>query len=345
MSWLAKIGSAIIIFLSSVAGIFSGHSAVRVSAPQSPAPAPVSVGAVTATSSSNSQNQPAGTVSAGKSAATPAKNTPVPKPPVKTETSAPLPPVSANPASFVPGTQWFNIPGPNSSVIKTAVTWPDGQGPFPVIILLHGSEGFRQTYVTIGQKFSKSGYVTVAPCWFTGFKAPMSNFSDYLDCPNGPAFSGANLQAVKNVDAVIAYVRNLPGVKPDRIGLIGSSRGSTLSLLTASTESDIQAVVAVSAIYEYPKSGINDDLPIKFIRNLNTPVLILHGTNDSIVNIQEARDYETQLKNSGKSYQSYYEQGAPHTMLYTDPYSGDIQSRALSFFNSYLQVPAVPSGY
>lgn len=348
-------GFVIPLLIALAALIFGGalyYDAVRARSAEKAVPPPAASGTAVSDSAAPVPAPPASlpAVSARKAAARVGAIPPSKTAAGRPSSSSPAQSVSSAAASSVPsasaasslpawqpGTKWVNLAGPDGSAVKTAVTWPSGPGPFPAVILLHGSEGFRQTYVDIAAALSQSGFITLAPCWFTGFHAPLARFSDYIDCPGGRQFDGANLSAVKAVlDPVIAYAKTVQG-GDGNIGLIGSSRGATMALLAASNGEGVRAVVSVSAIYEYPKNGVTDDLPIKFISGMNTPVLILAGTADQIVNVQEPRDYEAKLSALGKTYESHYYDGAPHAIIFTDPYATDVSSRAAAFFKEYLR--------
>src|SRR5687767_12486797 len=59
-------------------------------------------------------------------------------------------------ASAPPGTealtvQWVHVAAPGVGVMLAAVARPSGAGPFPIVLLLHGSHGFAQEYVRLAR--------------------------------------------------------------------------------------------------------------------------------------------------------------------------------------------------
>jgi len=53
--------------------------------------------------------------------------------------------------------------------LSAAVARPPGKGPFPVIVLLHGTHGFAREYVRLAHDLARtSGVVAVAGFWFAG---------------------------------------------------------------------------------------------------------------------------------------------------------------------------------
>ncbi len=64
--------------------------------------------------------------------------------------------------------QWVKVAAPGVGVMLAAVARPPGAGPFPVVLLLHGTHGFAQQYVQLAQDLARGGLLAVAACWFSG---------------------------------------------------------------------------------------------------------------------------------------------------------------------------------
>ena len=45
---------------------------------------------------------------------------------------------------------------------------PEGMGPFPIIVVFHGSDGFKPNHAEIAKKLAKEGFAALAPTWFGG---------------------------------------------------------------------------------------------------------------------------------------------------------------------------------
>ncbi len=80
------------------------------------------------------------------------------------------------------------------------------------------------------------------------------------------------VQARQNVLAVIEAARRLPGVRGDRVGLVGWSAGAALAVSVASSDANVQAVVAVAGFYSTAVSP-NDPAPMSLVQNLGAPLL------------------------------------------------------------------------
>jgi dienelactone hydrolase len=232
----------------------------------------------------------------------------------------------------VEGAQWIEVDTPDGHVILAAVFYPQGTGPFPVVVWLHGTYGFQLSDVVMARDLAKFGFIGVAAGWFgghyTGIEVvtPITPGADAIIWSNGPYILGsADYTLVDRIRSLASTMRTLPKARTNRFGLIGHSRGSAISIATAAMYPvDIQAVVALAG---YP----NVDFA-----GLRAPVLILHGTADQTVSVEQGRACETTLRNLGKTVESYYYEGAPHTFPQDPRWHDDMLQRATTFFTKYL---------
>src|SRR5262249_1976003 len=149
-----------------------------------------------------------------------------------------------------------------------AVARPVGDGPFPLIVILHGSHGFGQQYLQLASDLAAGGFVAVAGCWFAGQAAAAQ--SPLIDCPQAPPRpSVGNQDTVRSAAILVNAARTLPGVQSDRFGLFGHSIGGSTAILYSSRASGVQALVADSAGYF---DGLNS-----LAGQLQPPFLLLHG--------------------------------------------------------------------
>ncbi len=237
-------------------------------------------------------------------------------------------------AGAPPGTEalavdWVRVAVPRLGVLLAAVARPSGAGPFPTVVLLHGSHGFAHEYVRLAQDLSVGGVLAVAACWFRGATGSGARFVTPIACPEAPPVPGpSSAEAIQTLEALVQAARALPGTRPDRVGLFGHSRGGGLVLNYILRVGNVQAAVLNSAGY-----------PSDLSPNVKAPILMLHGTADSpadggvaVTNIQMARDFEAKLRASGKSVEAVYYEGGRHNDIFSNPtqYRDEVQ-RVLAF--------------
>jgi acetyl esterase/lipase len=196
----------------------------------------------------------------------------------------------------------------NSTELKLDVMVPEGDGPFPAVMVIHGGAwraGNKRDCHFIMPEFVKHGYVAISP--------------QYRFCPKEtfPA-------QVQDVKAAVRWVKIHAKefkVDPERIGAIGFSAGGHLSLMLGLTspadglegdasagrpDSRVKAVVnyfgptdlAASDIPLVSKPLVRDFLgatpvekpelaakasPLTYVSKDDAPVLTFHGTKDPLV--------------------------------------------------------------
>jgi len=216
----------------------------------------------------------------------------------------------------VPGAQWLKIEGAggkSNNVQVAAVLRPTGPGPFPLVVWLHGSgPGLVAEEVSAATHLTSGGFVVLVGCWTPSSAEPVAR--DGISVPRIPC-----LQNFANADdatqALVQVGRQLPGVKKGAIGLFGVSAGGPQALHYAVTASDVGAVVVDSS----PRG------PSK----VNVPVLMLVGTVDPLVSVDEQRTYEQSLLDSGGMVEAHYYEGGLHAVSLHGDFQEDAFKRAI----------------
>lgn len=218
-----------------------------------------------------------------------------------------------------------------------AVARPKGAGPFPAILLLHGTHGFAHQYVRLAEDLARGGLLAVAACWFSGGSGAGVQFMTPIGCPDAPPLTVPNSpDAMQRVVTLLQSVRLLPDVRPDRVAIFGHSRGGGAASQYLLTASDVRAVVLSSTGYPSEVTSRVD--------RITTPILMFHGARNepadggsALSNIQMARDFEAALRRAGKPVEFvYYETGA-HNSIFSDAaqYKDQVR-RMLGFLRPFL---------
>lgn len=248
------------------------------------------------------------------------------KPPVVSAAAAPA-------GTETLAVQWVKVTAPDLGVMLAAVARPPGAGPFPTILVLHGTHGFAQQYVQLAQDLARGGFLAVAACWFSGGGGPGSSVvTPPIPCPELPPLGpGAFPKGQQLVDALVQATRALPGARPDRLALVGHSRGGGASLQYLLAGGKVQAVVLHSSGYALQ--------PAIRAAQVNVPILLLHGTADSPANggsantqVTMARDFEAALRRVGKPVEANYYEGGGHDSFFNNSTQHDDEVRRIVAF-------------
>ena len=208
---------------------------------------------------------------------------------------------------------------------------PDGNGPFPAAILVHGGgwvAGDKQQYITyIFQPLSDAGFA-----WFSiNYRlAPQFKFpADADDVESAIQFVKANAAKYK--------------VDPKRIALIGESAGGHLvSYVGARNRPDsrVAAVVSMYGVHDFVAAAVQWkplphellDLfgitavtaetapelikasPVVYISKEMPPFLLMHGSKDEDVPYEQSVEMCDKMKKAGAHCDLITIEGAPHGM-------------------------------
>jgi len=208
---------------------------------------------------------------------------------------------------------------------------PDGRGPFPAAILVHGGgwvAGDKQQYITyIFQLLSDADFA-----WFS---------INYRLAPEHKFPADA-----EDVEAAIRWVRANAAkykVDPGRIALIGESAGGHLVSLVGARnrkEARVAAVVAMYGIHDFISAStewkpIPEEIlklfgiravdaesapilikasPVVYVKKDMPPFLLIHGSKDEDVPHEQSVEMCDKMKQVGAHCDLITIEGAPHGM-------------------------------
>lgn len=207
---------------------------------------------------------------------------------------------------------------------------PDSKGPHPAVILLHGSgpHGWGyDDYDRFCNDLSVAGYFAV--------------FIEYYGDSEEVAVGDLNgmQQAfpgwLKKIHDGIDALQKNPAVQSNRIALIGYSLGAYLATSTAAVyPKQITAVVEYYGGLAAPLDGAVATMP---------PTLIIHGARDMLVNVSQARDFDSLLTKAGRPHEMKIYPDANHAFnfnapgFYNEADADDAWQLTLKFLAQYLQ--------
>jgi dienelactone hydrolase len=118
---------------------------------------------------------------------------------------------------------------------------PDGPGPFPLIVLSHGSPPDSRDRPKVGRYrelpqiriFVQLGFAVIVPIR-RGFGATGGTYEEDAGSCRNPDYTAAGKQAALDVLAALDYAETLPQVDRDHVVLVGQSAGGFASLAAAS---------------------------------------------------------------------------------------------------------------
>ena len=221
------------------------------------------------------------------------------------------------------------------------LTKPEGNGPFPAVVLLHGCSGLEDGKVrneAWSNRLVKWGYVTLQVDSF----GPR-NISNI--CTDDFELFAMSLIRTQDAYDAKVFLASLPFVDSNRIAVLGWSHGGWTSLNVASRQIKPQdgetTFKAAIAFYPYCETVLN---------NFNTPLLILIGEWDDWANAKSCSDMiqsnpiepEIILKIYPGAYHDFDWEGVDevyvgHRMLYDPIATQDAIIQVKSFLTKHLK--------
>ena len=187
---------------------------------------------------------------------------------------------------------------------RSFVSRPEGDGPFPAVMTIHGIFGLNPPDLGLIQRLASRGYVALAHGWQSRGRDPADDL------------------IMEDIRAEIRYLKENEPVDPGRIGTVGFCRGGTIVMLAAGriAELSVGVVFYGQAVYEETDS----DKPVSaidLVEDIRAPLLVFHGGQDAYFSIADARRYRDRLEAAGKEHEflefaeaghAYFFEGAPN---------------------------------
>lgn len=229
------------------------------------------------------------------------------------------------------------IPGINGGPdVRAYVARPDGEGPFPVVIMIHEFFGLNAAITSMADGLAEAGYMVVAPDTFRGSTSSWIPRAIYRVATTNQAQVNADL------DSVYAWIESQPQADSAKIGIAGFCYGGRVSLLYSLHNNRIAATVVF-----YGSSETDPDV----LRNLPGPVLGIFGGADASIPLEDVYALENGLNTAGIPNEITIYEGQPHAfMTNMDEIRADnVKSQAwaqmLAFLEANLKnAPASRSG-
>ena len=154
--------------------------------------------------------------------------------------------------------------------VSGVLTLPEGQGPHPAVVLMHGSSGVGPTLATNWpQAFRKAGIATLAIDSFTGRGLTSTVTALSMDKFHLPT------ELVWDAHAAANWLRARPGIDSKRLVLMGQSLGGIVALNAQQRIAGIRFDDFAAFVAVYPLCG-GTPMNVTYER----PTLILIGAED-----------------------------------------------------------------
>jgi carboxymethylenebutenolidase len=210
---------------------------------------------------------------------------------------------------------------------------PMKAGQYPGVIVIHENRGLDDHVRDVTRRFAKEGYVALAPDFLSRQGGTMKANPKGGGLPNIRELAPSN-GVIEDTDAGVRYLRVLPDVRRDRMGVVGFCWGGGMAFITATKIPDLRAVV----VYYGPSPN-----PLELVKDIRAPVLANYGEKDPNIN-KGIPDTEAAMKKYNKVYDYKIYPGAQHAFnndtnpeRYNAQAAKEAWERTMAFFNKQLK--------
>ena len=167
---------------------------------------------------------------------------------------------------------------------------PAGRGPFPVVIVFHGSDGFKPSHAEIARKLARDGFAVLVPTWFGG----------------DPARPHWDNIRPEDMLAAVLWLKQQSKIDLNRLGLMGFSRGGGLAVIFGALIPETKAIVNYfgyvswkSEHKEFSYLPLNPVNPLDIVQKISCPILSFHGDRDTVVSLENTLRLEQECQRYG----------------------------------------------
>jgi len=213
---------------------------------------------------------------------------------------------------------------------------PDPAGSYPIVLILHGSEGFQGHHKAYADSIAKEGYIAFTMCWFS------SNSRVLME----------NVET-RDFSYVLHFLKSLSSANPEKCGIVGFSAGAAITLYLGTVITEPSVIVEYYGINRIPSEAKkiiaeNDSTTSVNLSRLSVPVLIVQGTADRITTMKEVLGMVDQLDSMEKTYDTLYFSNATHSfnwpdaseaqgIIYDEDAANDALSGTIAFLDKHLK--------
>ena len=253
-------------------------------------------------------------------------------------------------------TKTIQIKGHGGDMIDAYVAQPDGQGPFPGVLVIHHMPGWDEWSTEVTRRFAHHGYLAI--------------------CPNQHYRAGEG-----TLEEVVAKVREQGGINDERVigdlqagidwlnghaqstgkvGIIGFCSGGRIVYMGAAKFNGINAAVDCwGGNVAVPPGSITPSQPqavIDMTPDIKVPLLGFFGNDDKNPDPDQVNTMEAELKKHGKDYEFHRYDGAGHAFFawerpsYRQEQAVDAWQKVWAFYEKHVgagntsAAGAVPAG-
>ncbi len=135
---------------------------------------------------------------------------------------------------------------------------PEGDGPFPGIVVIHEIFGLNENMKDITRRFAEQGYVALAVDLFAGRNRAICMFR----LMSALLLNSLNNRGIHDLKAALSFLSEQPGVDDARLGAVGYCMGGSFVIAWACTDDRLKAIAPYYAGNPWPLTAVARLCPV-----------------------------------------------------------------------------------
>ena len=195
----------------------------------------------------------------------------------------------------------LTIPGTAGAPdVRAYVAQPEGEGPFPTVIMIHEFWGLNESIAGKADLLAKEGYFVIAPDTFRGSTTGWVPRAIYQ------VISSKSENVIADLDSVYAWLESQPDVDTSRIAIAGFCYGGRTSLAYSLHNNQLAATVV---FYGAPETDP------ALLKTLPGPVLGIFGGADPSIPVEQVKAFDAALTKADVPHEITIYEGQPHAFV------------------------------
>lgn len=230
------------------------------------------------------------------------------------------------------------IPMHDGAEIPGYLAKPEGEGPFPVVLVVQEIFGVHEHIKDVCRRFAQEGYLALAPEMFhrQGDVSGLTDFESILAIVR----EVPDVQVMADLDAAVAYAAGQGG-NVAQLGITGFCWGGRITWLYSAHSELVAAGVAWYGRVTGEATPLHPRHPVDVAAELHAPVLGLYGGQDTGIPMTEVAKMQAALEAADSPSTFYIYPDAPHAFhadyrpSYRETAARDGWQRALAWFREH----------
>jgi dienelactone hydrolase len=220
--------------------------------------------------------------------------------------------------------------------IKFKTYYPEGKGPFPVVISLHTSGGPFTKWMTIRSKvFVEQGFVVYEPDFFTRHNITHKN--------RGDTWTTFRKNIESELSEIVSIAKKDPKVNSKNAFAVGWSNGGYWATYLAATK-QVNAGASVYGVWQFYGPDKLSGYPAKYVNENSNPILALHGKKETVQMFNSVMPFIKKAQASSNKVELHVYDNVGHSWDvnqskdgYNKEVTEDANKRIVAFFKKNYQ--------